>query len=188
MNRRTFVISVGSIAATGGAALGSGAFDLIEADRTADITLASDSAALLELTDNGTSQFVDSTGGTDGDLLQLKYTGSGNASGANKSAVTTIEAGFKIGNNASQGVGVKIAHDAADPSAVNLYGDTGKTTAVESLPTANGDPHNLDAYDSANSTQDSFDVTIELDTTVTDLSGLTTITVTADPSAYTSSA
>lgn len=182
MERRTFVIGVGSIAAAGGTALGSGAFNLIEADRSASITVSDDSAALIELADNGTSQFV----GTDANnLLQLNYAGSGNATGANDSAVTTIEAGFKVGNNATQGVGVKLAHDAGSVGAVNFYGDTGKTTSVESLPTANGDPHNLDAYDSTNSVQDSFNVTLELDTTVTDLSGLTTITVTADPSAYT---
>lgn len=182
MERRTFVISVGSIAAAGGAALGSGAFDLIEADRTANITVSDDSAAIIELADNGTSQFVTTDANN---LLKLEYTGSGNATGANDSAVTTVEAGFKVGNNSNQGVGVKIAHDAGSASAVNFYGDTGKTTSVESLPSANTDPHNLDAYDSTNSVQDNFNVTFELDTTVTDLSGFTTVTVTADPSAYT---
>lgn len=183
MNRRTFVLSVGSIAATGGAALGSGAFDLVEADRSANIAVSDDSAAIIELADNGTSQFVTTDANN---LLKLEYTGSGNATGANDNAATTIEAGFKIGNNDdTQGVGVKITHDAADAAAVNFYGDTGKTTSVESLPSANGDPHNLDPYDTTNSVQDNFDVTIELDTSVTDLSGLTTITVTADPAAYT---
>ena len=181
MQRRTFVISVGGIVAAGGAALGSGAFDQIDADRTANIAVSDDSAAIIELADNGTSQFVTTDASN---LLKLEYTGSGNATGANDSAVTTIEAGFKVGNNSTQGVGVKITHDAGSTDAVNLYGDTGKTTSVESFPGASGDPHNLDAYDAANSTQDNFDVTFELDTTVTDLSGLTTITITADPSAY----
>ena len=182
MDRRTFVIGVGSIATAGGAALGSGAFDLVEADRSANIAVADDSAAIIELADNGTSQFVTTDANN---LLKLEYTGSANATGANDDAVTTIEAGFKIENNDdTQGVGVKVEHDAGDAAAVDFYGDTGKTTSVETLPTATGDPHNLDAYNSTDGV-DSFDVTIELDTSVTDLSGLTTITVTADPAAYT---
>lgn len=182
MQRRTFVLSVGSIVAASGAALGSGAFDLIEADRTASIAVSDDSAALVSLADNGTSQFVSTDANN---LLTLNYAGSGQATGANDNAVTTIEAGFTVGNNSTQGVGVKITSDAVDAAAVNFYGDTAKTAGVEVLPTVNTDPHNLDAYDSVSNVQDSFDVTIELDTTVTDLSGLTTITVTADPSAYT---
>jgi hypothetical protein len=181
MNRRTFVLSVGSIAATGGAALGSGAFDLVEADRTASITVTDDSSAVIGLSANS-SEFVSTDGNN---LLQLNYSGSANSSGANDNAVTTVEAGFTISNNDdTQGVGVKVGHDAGDTAAVNFFGDTGKTTGIESYPGANGDPHNLDAYNSTDGA-DTVDVTFELDTTVTDLSGLSTITISADPSQYT---
>jgi hypothetical protein len=49
LNRRNTLIGLGTIVAGGGAALGTGAFSTVEADRDVDIETDGDDAALLEL-------------------------------------------------------------------------------------------------------------------------------------------
>jgi hypothetical protein len=49
MRRRTVLTGLGASAVGGGALLGTGAFDLVEADRTATITVADEDAALLAM-------------------------------------------------------------------------------------------------------------------------------------------
>lgn len=49
MNRRRFLAGVGGLAAAGGAALGTGAFTSVEAERSVSVTTADDDRAFLQL-------------------------------------------------------------------------------------------------------------------------------------------
>ena len=47
MNRRNVLIGLGGLVAGGGALIGTGAFDTVEAERTVSVETAGDAAALL---------------------------------------------------------------------------------------------------------------------------------------------
>jgi hypothetical protein len=112
MDRRKFLIGLGSLAATGAAAMGTSAFTSVSAQRSVSVTLADDSNAFLGL-EAGDSGLVTNAGGT----LELNIDGTNaSGSGANMNAVTTIgdpdnpedEYAFKIMNQGTQSVMFKM--------------------------------------------------------------------------------
>lgn len=113
MNRRNVLLGLGTVVAGGGAALGTGAFSQIEADRTASISVASDSTALLTLGGDTTSQLINETDGTLG-------IDQGNI---NLEAKTTVDQGIDITNNGGQEVSIS----------VSLNTDTADITAAEAV-------------------------------------------------------
>lgn len=113
MNRRNVLLGLGTVVAGGGAALGTGAFSQIEADRTASISVASDSTALLTLGGDTTSQLINETDGTLG-------IDQGNI---NLEAKTTVGQGIDITNNGGQEVSIS----------VSLNTDTADITAAEAV-------------------------------------------------------
>lgn len=100
LNRRNTLIGLGTIVAGGGAALGTGAFSSVEADRSVTVQTAGDSDALLRLEPNNDYDGEIITGG-DGDQLEINIFGEDSsggdiattegASGVNQNAATTIE-------------------------------------------------------------------------------------------------
>ena len=62
MNRRTFVVGVGALAAGGAAAIGTGAFDSVEAERTVTAELSDDADAYLALESTGSHSELDGNG------------------------------------------------------------------------------------------------------------------------------
>ena len=68
MKRRQFVLGLGTIAASGAAAVGSGAFTSVEADRTISVETAQDSDAFLKLDTPGKAERSSS-----GDLVEFEF-------------------------------------------------------------------------------------------------------------------
>ncbi|MFB6140228.1 MAG: hypothetical protein ABEJ26_07310, partial [Halosimplex sp.] len=98
MNRRKALIGIGSLAVGSGAALGSGAFTSVRAQRNVDVTVASgDSSAALGL--SSSSNYVSSSGSTG--VLSINI-GSGGVP-LNDDAITRINGVFSIENNAPDG-------------------------------------------------------------------------------------
>lgn len=174
MQRRTFLLSVGGTAIAGGAALGSGAFSQVEADRDVTFTVADDSlGAYLTMralddkfaTENGTITF------NFGDL------GADYGDGLNDRAVSSFHSVFEIENAGTNDVNVSYSVNAdgtEDTSgAIRLYVANDTTTELDLEPVA--------AYDS--STTDpagSVAVGFEIDTEALDTAATYTITITAE--------
>ena len=66
MNRRNVLIGLGTVAAGGGAVLGTGAFSTVEAERTVSIETSGDSGAVVQFS---TSSNI---GGSNGDTIQFQ--------------------------------------------------------------------------------------------------------------------
>ncbi|SEW18139.1 hypothetical protein [Halobacterium jilantaiense] len=115
MNRRQFIASLGVIGSGGAAAIGTGAFSSTEAERNIDVTVASDSNALLGIqpTDGPNGNYVDTTSN---DALAINLTGSNNnigdglhgGQGLNANAITSIANVFEIKNQQAQTVEVTV--------------------------------------------------------------------------------
>jgi hypothetical protein len=106
MERRKFIAGLGSIAAGGAAAIGTGAFTNVSATRDVSVSVAKDSNALLKLSKNGNANGSYADGS--GDTISVDI-GSG-TKGVNKNATTKIYDIFTIENQ-----GAKDALVYADP-------------------------------------------------------------------------
>ena len=114
MERRKFVIGAGALATGSAAAVGSGAFSSVEADRDVSVEVANDADAYLGLEglDNANAnQYVSSSGGT----LEIDIAGSGNSgTGVNQDAVTEFNELFTVSNQGTQDVFFYIRYDPDD--------------------------------------------------------------------------
>ncbi|MFA9502060.1 hypothetical protein ACERIM_04685 [Natrinema sp. H-ect1] len=97
MNRRNVLVGLGTIVAGGGAALGTGAFSSVSADRTVNVTTAGDSSALLAIQ-------VDSSYAGSGDQAQINLNSPGNSDGLNSNATTTFNAVIALTNQGTDEV------------------------------------------------------------------------------------
>jgi len=97
MNRRNVLVGLGTIVAGGGAALGTGAFSSVEADRSVNIETASDSDALLGI-----------------DITEADLEGSGDtiefdlSNDLNLDALTRFDDALEITNNGTDNVDITI--------------------------------------------------------------------------------
>jgi len=97
LNRRNTLIGLGTIVAGGGAALGTGAFSSVEADRNVNISTEGDANALLGFDiDNETLS------GDDGEIIEFSF-----EDDLNLNAVTRFES-FVITNNGSEEIEVSV--------------------------------------------------------------------------------
>jgi hypothetical protein len=114
MQRRKFIAGLGSLAAAGAAAMGTGAFSSIRAERTINVDIAGDVQAYLGL-DASTSEYAEQTGNT----LELQFDGSNsgqNGEGLNARADTTFGNVFRIENQGTNTIRVQLGDDdASDP-------------------------------------------------------------------------
>ncbi|MDG5760737.1 hypothetical protein QA600_15475 [Natronococcus sp. A-GB1] len=85
INRRNTLIGLGTIVAGGGAALGTGAFSTVEADRSVDVSTEGDGDALLEL------EIDSETLSGDDDLIEFDL------DNLNEDATTTFDDALVIG-------------------------------------------------------------------------------------------
>jgi len=108
MNRRKFIATLGAAATGTSAAVGTGAFTSVSANRAVNVRVADDSNALLGLVPGDTGLVVESSG-----TLQINLDGTGTAAeGVNFNAVTQIgshenpedDHAFKIVNQGTQSV------------------------------------------------------------------------------------
>jgi hypothetical protein len=109
MQRRKFLIGAGSLAAGGAAALGSGAFTSVEADRAIEVDTADDADAFLTIEADSTpnaNEYVDTSGGT----VALDFTNTNNSgyagggSGVNANSTTVFDDLLNITNQGTQTV------------------------------------------------------------------------------------
>jgi len=158
MNRRNVLVGLGTIVAGGGAALGTGAFSSVSADRSVSITTAGDSGGLLALDIDtsyaGISDNSASDSGTNGEnTIQIDL------ESINDDAVTTFDNALTIENNGSNPVDITI--------------DDSGVSGVSFTPASSTAQANDDSGDT-----DQVKATIEVDTTGSVSSGDVTITAT----------
>jgi hypothetical protein len=103
MQRRKFLIGMGSLAAGGAAAMGTGAFASVEATRSVNVNVADDANAYLGLHD--TSAYAEKSG----KQLVLNFDDNGNGGmGINADSVSTFDGVFKMTNNGPNDLDITI--------------------------------------------------------------------------------
>jgi hypothetical protein len=115
MERRKFLIASGALAAGGAAAVGSGAFTSVEADRGITVDVESDDNAFLRLgpSDDPNGEYVDASG----DLVEIDFTETNEGGqGVNDEAFNIFESVLEVQNQGTQSVrvGVQIEGIAED--------------------------------------------------------------------------
>lgn len=135
LNRRNVLIGIGTVAVGSGAALGSGAFTQVSAERTMSVDVAGDANAFLALTANAATGAVTNSGGPSSNELQVDLSTSfASGDGVNDGALTSIgqldsmtspssvtTAGFTITNNGNVPVDVSVANVAgSNPGIMTL--------------------------------------------------------------------
>ena len=126
MRRRKLLIGLGSLAAGGAAATGTGAFTSVDADRSVDVAVAEDSDAFLRIVPDkrdgsktaNADEYVNVSNGTVS--LDITETDSG-ATGINDNATTIIDDLLTIENQGTQGVYVGYTHPASPNGNFALY-------------------------------------------------------------------
>lgn len=99
MNRRNVLVGLGTIVAGGGAALGTGAFSSVSADRTVSIQVSDDTDALLAIE-------VNENYAGDNDVAEIDLTEFTEAEGLNINATTTFDGMVAITNQGTNNVGI----------------------------------------------------------------------------------
>jgi hypothetical protein len=134
MERRKLLIGMGSLAAGGAAAMGTGAFQTAEADRTAEVAVAADSSGFVEITaldDRYAS-------GTDDGQLELDFNSDsglgifpGDAQGLNPDTTFTFDDLFRIANISGTGdMRVVIEATGFDLDTLELTADGGQSIGI----------------------------------------------------------
>ncbi|OLZ39552.1 hypothetical protein A6E15_00490 [Natrinema saccharevitans] len=154
MKRRNVVLGLGTIVAGGGAALGTGAFSSVEAERTVTVETAGDANAFLALTPaSGASEYVDDSG----DTIEIDITGnSEGADGINQNALTSFDELVTVTNQGTNDV---------NSITLTIQGDNGEDELLTPTPTSFGDgdfPDNGNASALAPGEAVSFGLDIEL--------------------------
>ncbi|MFB6073155.1 MAG: hypothetical protein ABEJ88_09325 [Halobacterium sp.] len=135
MQRRKFIAGVGSLAAASAAAMGTGAFTSVKADRAISVTTANDANAFLGIeamdTENG-EEYVEDTDGNGTvalDFTEANASENGGGSGVNKDSFTVFDDLLKITNQGTQPVIVGYQQD-FQPQLGALYHEDQEVTQV----------------------------------------------------------
>lgn len=175
INRRKVLTALGGITIGGGALFGTGAFSQVEADRSAEFTVKSDSNALLGLSGDGTYVTEDASGTNSNSIIQIA------ATDLNDDATTTLGT-VTISNNGGDGSKwVYVGGGADGNSAVEFVADSDQDTTGDSADNVSegdsvvGSSNNVEIAD-----QSSLTVEIEVDTSAGDPSSVDTVIFTAN--------
>ena len=108
-NRRSVLIGLGGLVAGGGALIGTGAFDTVEAERTVSVETSGDASALLGLAPadgNYGTGVVQTDTGDDTGLIQINIDGNSNGggNGLNQDAITSFNNLVTVTNQGTQDV------------------------------------------------------------------------------------
>jgi hypothetical protein len=101
-----------------------GAFTTVEADRTADVNVAGDSSALLQIEPANNSEFADVNGNTGEVQIQLNSSNLEGGDGVNSNATTVDDNVLNITNNGANDVYVEIQSPAANGAEIAFYNAT----------------------------------------------------------------
>ena len=119
MERRKFVIGAGALATGSAAALGTGAFTSVEAERSISLEVEGDEAAYLQLSPSDSHNGNEYAEVTSDGLLELSFTDNDNdGEGLNAQANSRLNEIFEIRNEGTQTVSVWISKpgDAGGPN------------------------------------------------------------------------
>ncbi len=174
MNRRNVLVGLGTIVASGGAALGTGAFSSVEADRTVNLQTSGDSSALLQLDPAGTQNVASQTG----DTLEFDQ------HSVNENARTEFQPGFTITNNGDNSVGVYIDDSPIDVGTDGIleFEDSNGQSITTNNPTSDA-PEILQLEADGGADSENINVIIDLTNDAkngTDLENITEITIYAE--------
>ena len=142
MERRKFVIGLGSLAAGGAAAIGSGAYTSAEVTRGADISIEDDSDAFIGLepgAENGEYTDLDA-GKQPTDTLRLALNGNApDGDGLNWGSEYRFDDLFRIVNNTPEQKEVYVEHGSPSPSFMNdndvvFYPNGGSSSGAADTP------------------------------------------------------
>ncbi|MDB2259488.1 hypothetical protein PM035_01165 [Halorubrum ezzemoulense] len=128
-NRRKFLAGLGALASGSAAAVGTGAFTTVSADRSVTVSVADDSGALLKMdatSSNENSAYADESGNEI--AIDVAGASGSTGSGVNDNAVTEIFDIFDIANQGTQNAIVyaspsSLGADAFDDSVDGVYID-----------------------------------------------------------------
>lgn len=162
MQRRKFLVGLGATVSGSAAAVGTGAFTSVEANRQVDVQVAGDANAYLGLKNSGDANEVYFD--TSNDEHAVNFANSGNGgSGVNPNADTVAESVFTITNQGTQAVEVSLEATSSDDLSA---GDPGSISDTSDAPSGDGISAALSTSDdqlSSGSNSDS-DGAVELDT------------------------
>lgn len=173
MERRKFLIGAGSLAAGSAAAMGTGAFTTVEAERDVAVNVTDDANAYLSIRPAGDPNGVHADQADNGEVF-IDIADSGNdGDGVNPNAVTTFDDVLMLRNKGTQDVGVW----------VEKSGDLEGCTLLF-YPSNRGGPETIEGRDNARNLPVGGGPTkigIKVDTTKTDADEISgTITFHAD--------
>lgn len=152
-----------------------GAFTTVDAQRTVNVGVSGDSAALLAMdaSDSPNGAYAD-TDGTDitvdiSDQNPSYTDGDFDGKGVNDNATTTMDHVFNITNQGTQEVEVTVSY-ASQPNGFHLYNDTESNTDLkgQTVTLGQGDSMSIGVYVNTTQggfTEDTVDVTIQADAT-----------------------
>ena len=138
MERRKFILGTGALAAGGAAAIGSGAFTSVEADRDIEVAVADDADAFLgiEPADGPNGEYADVTGGT----VVLDFTETEeDGEGINDRALTDIQDVITVTNQGTQEVTINVDFQDADGNPVGDQASVGVAGPVLRIQERNPD-------------------------------------------------
>lgn len=169
MERRKFVVGLGALASGTAAAVGTGAFTSVEADRSVDVAVEDDASAYLGLDTSGDANDQYVSGQGSGEIVIDFDDSTNGGSGVNPNADTVLESVFQIENQGTQEVTVSLT-GSGDVSTQN------QGTSI-SAPSSDGINASLsdDASDATLGTGHSIDVDFAVNSGTSDLSGTLTI-------------
>jgi hypothetical protein len=111
MERRKFLIGMGSAAAGSAAVMGSGAFESVQAERTVNVNVTGDAGAYLRLDANDNSEFVNNNSPLSFDFSQSLQ---GGGSGVNNDGTTEARPGFTMENQFENTMHIEAHNPLAD--------------------------------------------------------------------------
>jgi len=118
MQRRKFVIGMGALASGAAAAVGTGAFSSVDAERSVSVETTGDSDANLafyanEDYDGDEEEYVTETGD---ETIELTF------EDVNRDAVTSFDDLFVVQNNGTQDVRLRVENDPGEPGEDPIWG------------------------------------------------------------------
>ena len=137
-NRRKFLAGLGALASGSAAAVGTGAFTSVSADRTVSVDVADDSDALLAIEPQATPNGSEYASTSDGTIeLDFSETSVGGG-GLSRNAETTIRDILQVRNQGTQDVIVGVS---GLPEFMSIYTDDGSVAANGSSTSLNQDSY-----------------------------------------------
>lgn len=174
MNRRNVLVGLGTIVAGGGAALGTGAFSSVEANRSVSVTTAGDANALVGF--NITSSLLQGSEGADNEMIQFDL------EDLNIGATTRFDGGFEITNNReTEGDTVTISIQDGDGNSITTTDASGEGDGMY-FEYSDGDLTDIAGNGGTVALDVVFNLDNSTDTTAADNALPTTVAITANDS------